>query len=539
MVNTDDVCFDTCVCCVTCYKLSQENAELKRQVTMFAHMLDKRGLEVPSTSTVALQTDYECEDETSVEPVPPNLFELSPSQLSISDQESDITSSSSSHSLSNLTSVNTERHELIEAFTPHTDRSFKQFSLDNLQRDTKFDTGFRSRLVAYYGDEEYHYSGKRHVPQPFKNNQTLCDIIAHVRKTLPRVKFNSAMVTLYKNGSQHIPYHSDDEPDICESSEITTISFGQTRVIKFRSIDRTDTRELPHVLSHGDVFTMTKSSQKHFQHCIPKDYSTLPRISVTLREIINPINEITTFLEELGSPEKTPSHVAPAESSIYNSPKVSLSKNMGQISSQNQRSLIPQTEKPITLYLSSSMFRRLNAEKLSSRLQQAEVFSYPGATAGMMLEKFQQDPRLRKLNTQRIQRVIILTGTNNVDRILFENPQEQLDRAQKDIYSLMQFVHAIAPTAFVNFLNILPRHNMDRNIIINELNSFFIFLSNEVDYVNFIDTGHGRYLFSTADGFRKGIYFTSATRNIPDNPHLNNQGVGRLAKHLKYIAHNC
>ena len=53
--------------------------------------------------------------------------------------------------------------------------------------------------------------------------------------------------------------------------------------------------------------------------------------------------------------------------------------------------------KPITIYLSSSMFRELKPDGLSSNTQDAKVFFYPGSTSGQMLEKFKNDPKASQI----------------------------------------------------------------------------------------------------------------------------------------------
>ena len=503
---------------------------------MFASLLEKNSYQFPVTISAFCQTELPLEtDEGNT--ASDNVFSEHTSDTTSVETSSVLSTSSSS--TANFVCVNTDSNEIVEPFRSYPNVSFKHFGITQLERDTKFDTGFRNRSVAYYGAQPYKYSGKLHHPQPFNNNPTLRKILDHVGKALPDLEFNSAMVTRYQNGGQHIPFHSDDENEIPESSVIATISLGQTRIIKFRSIHLPSCQEESHELAHGDVFTMTKASQSYFQHSIPKDYSTHPRISVTLRQIELPDHdpEVVEFLEGLGSPAKPTSTVPKHDPEVV--------QFLEELSSPAAHTPFPthtprtshRPQKSVTLYLSSSMFRRLNGEKLSSKTQQAEVFFYPSATAGEMLEKWQNDPRLRNIDPNLIKRVIVLTGTNNVDRIMFDNTHDQLHTAQNDIYSLMTFIHKLSPSATIGFVNILPRHTKERNLIINELNRFLIYLSNEVGHVEFINTGHERYLFSTPDGFRKGEFFMPQSQAIPDNPHLNSQGVTRLGKHLKYIAH--
>ena len=53
--------------------------------------------------------------------------------------------------------------------------------------------------------------------------------------------------------------------------------------------------------------------------------------------------------------------------------------------------------------------------------------------------------------------------------------------------------------------------------------------------MEYINTEAGRSLFSTNTGYRKGQFFST---KYEDDVHLNDLGVSRLGKHLKYIAHH-
>ena len=68
------------------------------------------------------------------------------------------------------------------------------------------------------------------------------------------------------------------------NSDIVTISFGQSRIAKFRSIPASgDCPEQELTLHHGDVVMMSRNSQDFFQHAILPDDSCKPCISITLR----------------------------------------------------------------------------------------------------------------------------------------------------------------------------------------------------------------------------------------------------------------
>ena len=149
-----------------------------------------------------------------------------------------------------------------------------------------------------------------------------------------------------------------------------------------------------------------------------------------------------------------------------------------------------------------------------------------------------------------IDRIYLLCGTNNVDRILsvpksdwtnllsynqYRVNPSLLEQATWDISNLVAFLHGWAVSATINIVNILPRVSRVRNLVINDLNTHIWDISNRLSYVNVVDTEYDRNLFSDRDSFRKNIYFNGKGS---DNVHLNTLGIARLAKHLKYWAHH-
>lgn len=413
---------------------------------------------------------------------------------------------------------------------------FNSFCLEDLDRDTKFDE-LDNRCLAYYGQFAYGYGSIQHPPKSIPHNNYINRIINHLETVIPDFKFNSILLTKYRDGSDFIPYHSDNEPGICENSDIVTLSLGGSRDIHFRSTNGAE-NILP--LSHGDIFSMSKSSQHYFQHSVPKDLNCkVPRISVTFRYLQAPIEHrcsqdnrdienVAQFLDKLDNASTQPSKSAPPVRKITSStPADAIS----------------------TIYISSSMFKELDASKLSSNKLSAAVFSYPGATAVQILARAKKDPKFTCIDPCHVQQIYVLCGTNNVDRILGVPKQRyrdrdiglnidrhELEKSYEDITKLTSFLHGWAQSATVNIINILPRESLARNTVINCLNNYIYYLTTKHDYMNFINTELERNLFSTVDGYRKHGFFSV---NGSDNVHLTIKGVVRLGKHLKYLAHSC
>ena len=101
--------------------------------------------------------------------------------------------------------------------------------------------------------------------------------------------------------------------------------------------------------------------------------------------------------------------------------------------------------------------------------------------------------------------------------------------------NLIDYLHHWSNIAVIHTINILPRESANRNHIINELNGHLKQQSITKKYVKFVSTELERNLFTFSDGNRKNNLFHPWGS---DNVHLNYIGIIKLAKHLKYHAHN-
>ena len=128
-----------------------------------------------------------------------------------------------------------------------------------------------------------------------------------------------------------------------------------------------------------------------------------------------------------------------------------------------------------------------------------------------------------------------ITGTRN---ILLNNQRAQHQHfvdTTNDIMNIGIYLHECFNGSAINFINILPRASRARNLIINDLNKFIGEFCASKSYLNMVNTESTRSLFSHTSGIRKDLYFSEKGN---DNVHLTSLGVARLAKHLKFIAHN-
>lgn len=139
------------------------------------------------------------------------------------------------------------------------------------------------RQQVWMGDPHcsYRYSGVLFQPEPWQ--PLLKKITTWVNRQLNR-QFNAVLLNLYRQGDEHMGWHSDDEPELGAMPEIASLSLGQSRRFDLRH--RTEGHQLNLTLADGDLLLMTGDTQQHWQHRLPKQAKAdSARINLTFRSI--------------------------------------------------------------------------------------------------------------------------------------------------------------------------------------------------------------------------------------------------------------
>jgi len=143
------------------------------------------------------------------------------------------------------------------------------------------------RLVGWYGDasRSYTFSGETFTPKPMTG---LLSVIRHNLHQSEGVNFNSCLVNLYRDGSDSVGWHADDEPMLGPSPDdirIASISLGADRRFLLReNADRS--RKSEFLLGGGSLLVMGGDLQKTHQHSVPKTKRPVgPRMNLTFRVI--------------------------------------------------------------------------------------------------------------------------------------------------------------------------------------------------------------------------------------------------------------
>ena len=143
-----------------------------------------------------------------------------------------------------------------------------------------------ARKVAWYGNSSYSYtySGTTKVALPWtKEMRALKRLVEEKAGCL----FNSCLCHLYRDGSEGLGWHSDDEKALGKDTVIASLSLGTERKFSFRHKRKSGGYPISIQLENGSLLVMKGTTQTFWQHSVPKAAKiTTPRINLTFRTII-------------------------------------------------------------------------------------------------------------------------------------------------------------------------------------------------------------------------------------------------------------
>lgn len=155
--------------------------------------------------------------------------------------------------------------------------SFEQLSIRMFGREIP-----QPRLVAWYGPCAYTYSG---LTLPARETPSELAQLITQASDIAGEQFDSVMCNLYRDGSDSVSWHKDDEPIFGGDPVIASMSFGATRRFSIRC-DRTRART-SWDLTDGSVLVMGRGVQPNYQHTIGKTRRPVgPRVNLTFRRTV-------------------------------------------------------------------------------------------------------------------------------------------------------------------------------------------------------------------------------------------------------------
>ncbi len=142
------------------------------------------------------------------------------------------------------------------------------------------------RLSVCFGEPgaAYRYSGVERFAVPWPET---------VRALAERVsaatgwQANFVLVNRYRNGRDHLGWHSDDERDLGPAPVVATVSVGAARTFRMSAEDRGSPNH-DVTLEDGSLFLMWGRSQRHYRHSVPRRArETGERLSFSFRRTAN------------------------------------------------------------------------------------------------------------------------------------------------------------------------------------------------------------------------------------------------------------
>ncbi len=124
------------------------------------------------------------------------------------------------------------------------------------------------RLTAWQGEPGavYRYSGILNRPAAFTGR------VLALRERLQdelRVRFNSVLLNLYRDGEDSLGWHADDEPELGSRPVIASVSLGAERTFEMRHRRHPSVRRA-WSLRDGSLLVMRDEAQSDWLHRVPK-----------------------------------------------------------------------------------------------------------------------------------------------------------------------------------------------------------------------------------------------------------------------------
>ena len=142
------------------------------------------------------------------------------------------------------------------------------------------------RLQCWLGDPEAHYSYSNLALRPQPWPAFLRELKARM-EALAAHRFNSALANHYRDGTDSVDWHSDDEAELGTTPVIASLSLGTSRVFELKHRYNIALPNLKISLGHGSVLIMKGSTQQFWRHRIAKVKGLHePRINFTFRQIL-------------------------------------------------------------------------------------------------------------------------------------------------------------------------------------------------------------------------------------------------------------
>ncbi|MDE0093655.1 MAG: alpha-ketoglutarate-dependent dioxygenase AlkB [Gammaproteobacteria bacterium] len=141
------------------------------------------------------------------------------------------------------------------------------------------------RLSAWFSESgsSYTYSGTTHVAKPMPT--FVCDL-KNLIELATNCSFNSVLVNLYRDGSDSVSWHADNEFELGPNITIASLSVGAVRDLRFKH-RQVKEEQFSLQVEHGSLLMMYPPTQENWLHELPKRRQvTQPRVNFSFRKIL-------------------------------------------------------------------------------------------------------------------------------------------------------------------------------------------------------------------------------------------------------------
>lgn len=150
------------------------------------------------------------------------------------------------------------------------------------------------RKQVSFGDEglSYKFSGTCLPSKPWES----CPVVLDLKECVESItgeSFNFVLINRYKDGTDHMGEHRDNEKDLVPTAPIASLSFGQARDFIFRHRDARSKNSSVNIprkiisLESGSLLLMEYPTNIYWYHSLPVRKNALGiRVNLTFRKMV-------------------------------------------------------------------------------------------------------------------------------------------------------------------------------------------------------------------------------------------------------------
>jgi len=140
------------------------------------------------------------------------------------------------------------------------------------------------RLTAWYGDHNIQYTYSRITMTSEYWTPALLELKTKLEKDL-NAKFNSVLINYYRDGNDHMSWHTDNERTLGREPLIASLSYGAERIFQLKH-KKDKNKKFDIVAEDKSLIVMKGSLQENWYHRIAKSKKIKsPRLNLTFRYV--------------------------------------------------------------------------------------------------------------------------------------------------------------------------------------------------------------------------------------------------------------